>query len=130
MTNEFWIKRNKNIDSGHECFETEICTTNRDFSDHIFEDFKDAIHVVEYSVLDQANAKIKELKAKVEKYREVLEFYANVDSYYASGRLDYRNHIIDNDLEQELIHYSNFENLEWCGGKRARQALKDVEGVG
>jgi len=59
-----------------------------------------------------------------------LEFYGNLNTYYINGRTDMRNHIQDRDLEHVLYHYRNYENLEWIGGRKAREALKKVEGMG
>jgi DNA repair exonuclease SbcCD ATPase subunit len=70
---------------------------------------------------------IEKLKKQKEIMREGLEFYGNLNTYYINGRTDMRNHIQDGDLEHVLYHYMNYENLEWIGGKKAREALKKVE---
>lgn len=59
-----------------------------------------------------------------EKLRGALEFYANLESYYVNGKSDLKNHILDDDLEHILYHYSHIELLEHIGGKRARKALE------
>jgi len=78
----------------------------------------------EYADLLQEN---KKLKKQNEIMQGALEFYGNLNTYYINGSTDMRNHIQDGDLEHVLYHYMNYENLEWIGGKKAREALKKVE---
>lgn len=77
-------------------------------------------HVIEYSAYQ-------ELQEKLKVAEEALEFYGDLKSYFMNDRMeDFRNQISDKDLEQILNHYSNYEQLEWIGGKKAREALAKI----
>ena len=79
------------------------------------------IHVIEYAAFEN-------LKKQNEIMREALEFYAKEMNYSVD---DYRG--ISGEMINRCILYTDCEernDVYSYAGKRARQALKDVEGLG
>lgn len=67
------------------------------------------------------------LKAKLEKAKKALEYYSNIDSWDCEN-LHENKCIKDDDMELLELTYDGTDFSDWYGGKRARQALKDLEG--
>ena len=103
---------------------------------------KQLFHVIEYAAFEKLQkdweeaatknyadkCEIEKLKKQNEIMREALSFYANEMNYSID---DYRG--ISGEMINRCILYTDCEernDVYSYAGKRARQALKDVEGVG
>lgn len=99
------------------------------------------IHVIEYAAFEKLQkdweqaatqnyadkCEIEKLKKQNEIMRQALEFYADIDSWDCPTGLYDVTAIVDDESNH---YYSDVAgDFDDVGGKRARQALKDVEGV-
>ena len=123
---EFWVYRNEVYAPTYAC----------DFNQRGFVPSRnrESIHVIEYSALEQANAKIKNLEAKLSIAVEALEFYAHADNW---NHIEPGTHYVTNiyqcvdktDYGEGDFTISERMNIDdsGVGGKRARQALKEFK---
>jgi hypothetical protein len=69
--------------------------------------------------IEDLNAQLEAEKKKVETLRKAVEFYANKENWAMDRAI-----ALDSDYTFEVLH----NGFEWeCGGKHARQALKEIE---
>lgn len=78
-----------------------------------------------------------ELEQEIEKLKKQNEIMRQALSFYASGNNWHHKHkdscdyvVIVDDQGDGEFQFNSITDDEWVGGKRARQALKDTEGVG
>lgn len=110
---EFWLKIPHIERVGIGGFRDAEISINKECTRN-FDDFKNAIHVIEYSAYEQAQDKIKHLEERVEKLLEALEFYGDREETRESF----------DQLDWDLVN--NNAALQ-DRGKRARAALKEDE---
>lgn len=84
---------------------------------------KPCFHVIEYAAFEK-------LKKQNEIMREALSFYASGDNWGHKHKDSCDYVVILEDQGDGEFQFNSITDDEWVGGKRARQALKDVEGVG
>lgn len=84
---------------------------------------KNPIHVIEYAAFEK-------LKKQNEIMREALSFYASGDNWGHKHKDSCDYVVILEDQGDGEFQFNSITDDEWVGGKRARQAIKDVEGVG
>lgn len=84
---------------------------------------KPCFHVIEYAAFEK-------LKKQNEIMRNALEFYADVENWHHISPDIAKYTVIANDEGYGEFQFNSFTDDFRVGGKRARQALKDVEGVG
>lgn len=96
--------------------------------------FHDLILTVKYidkkwvSRESELEQEIEKFKKQNEIMRQALEFYADIDSWDCPTGLYDVTAIVD---DESTHYYSDVAgDFDDVGGKRARQALKDTEGVG
>ena len=87
-------------------------------------------HVIEYTALTEAQARIKKLEKALEVMRSAVEFYASADVWQHVAPEKAKWSVIeDDDLGDGDFDFNEITDDMSVGGKRARQALAEVEEI-
>lgn len=70
---EFWL-RDDFKDTKHDFFSCQVCSRKPRTDIYEESDFKDSLHVIEYSAYDELLKKVDELEALANKWREYEKF--------------------------------------------------------
>lgn len=83
---------------------------------------KQLFHVIEYAAFEK-------LKKQNEIMREALSFYASGNNWHHKHKDSCDYVVIVDDQGDGEFQFNSITDDEWVGGKRARQAIKELETV-